>query len=244
MKKLLWLLLVTGLVEPAAYAIPLSLNGNYTVVGNVEITPSGGNPVDADFSDTSPPTSLLGSANLDATVDPTLKSTAFASAQTDNGFLSTDIELSSSNQENNFGFAAAEFSTLFTAPGGKLQLSLLFDNQAEATGTNSQVETQLHFTLSSNGPLLDEMLQVTGDDLRKQQPIERTLELAEGTFVNLDILLTSTGNVSDGGSFDLSSVSFQLDQVPEPATLLNLLAGLSLLAYGRVRCKSASQRFV
>ena len=191
-------------------------------------TAMAGSASDSD-SGTSPPAPLVlkSTAHVDTATD-----SAFADATADNFFLAVTSEVKSS-LETSTAVGNAGFNGDFAFPAGpcrvagcanQLLLSIRFDAQGDIAD-NGTTETLLAVTLVGDGvSLFDKVFSAPG-------PLPLLIDVPFGTHLgNLDITLTNTSDAEVGNAFGLTSASFGIAAVPEPATWIALAAGLFVLS--------------
>lgn len=168
-------------------------------------------------SDASPssPLPLLTSATATSGAD-----SASSAGAADTGFLGASAE-ANSDLDNASSLASAEFLGLFKGTGAPIGLKLSYDAATTGSGT---AESRLLVTFNA--------LNLFNDAISGPGFFETMLDLAAGIDGVLDILLTSSADATSANAFNVASVAFAAS-VPEPSTLVLLLAGAAILGAAR-----------
>lgn len=196
-----------------AAAAPLTFSSATYSTGALAIA---GAALNSNF-DVSPSSTLPLLTSATATSDADSASSAGAA---DTGFLGASAE-ANSDVDNASSLASAEFLGLFTGTGAPIGLKLSYDAATTGSGT---AESRLLVTFNALS-LFDDV--ITGPGF-----FETTIDLAAGIDGVLDILLTSSADATGASAFNIASVAFTAS-VPEPSTLVLLLAGAAMLGTAR-----------
>ena len=229
MKKTLgFVLLMLGGSVSVAWAVPVTLNGSYSIDGGAGVLDGAGNDISDNFSDTT----LLSNLPLFGATSVTspLNSSAISFAIADQGMLVAGTDTVGLG-EFVTAFTVTNFSGSFIALGGKAQLRIDFANDAFAGDTDSIAQALLNFSLTGNGNVLfNEDFLFSGTD-DQEQVFLRSFDLPAGSSGTFDITLSSLSGDFNNAANNTTSVAFNIETVPEPATLPILLSGLGLLAF-------------
>ncbi|MEW6305760.1 MAG: PEP-CTERM sorting domain-containing protein [Verrucomicrobiota bacterium] len=211
-----------------ALAVPVALNGQYSIDGKASVLAADGTRFEDSFSDDnlSTPLPLLGTVSVGSDAG----STASALAVADSGSLLAITDTVAGSEFADAG-ARAIFLGDFTAPGQPLRLRFDIFNDAQVGGVDAFTQAVLSFALAGAGQvLLNETLTFGVADLG-QQIVTRDFFLPAGTPGLLDIALFSRSGGFDGAAAgNIFSVAFGLNTVPEPATWFLLIPGLAGMA--------------
>ena len=145
---------------------------------------------------------------------------ASSAGAADTGFLGASAE-ANSGLDNASSLASAEFLGLFTGTGAPIGLKLSYDAATTGSGT---AESRLLVTFNA--------LNLFNDFISGPGFFETMIDLAAGIDGVLDILLTSSADATGADAFNIASVAFTAS-VPEPSTLVLLLAGVAILGAAR-----------
>lgn len=216
-----------------AHATAISTTGTYTASSVATIEPS---MTDAQFG-SSPPASLplaTSATSSDGT------NSAFGTGIGDSGFLAASSEIAGADATV-FAFGYSEYMGTFFAPDGAFQLRIDFNNAGQASGADAMTETVLGLNLTSGLTTLwsfEYHYPLLNDATLLDQTLEQMFTLPVGTLADLNVWVSSTANATTPGeAFNLASAQFTLASVPEPSTLLALIAGLALLPLARRRSR-------
>lgn len=196
-----------------AASAPLTFSSATYSTGALAIA---GTALDAN-SDASPssPLPLLTSATATSGAD-----SASSAGAADTGFLGASAE-ANSEVDSASSLASAEFLGLFKGKGAPIGLKLSYDAGSTGSGT---AESRLLVTFNA--------LNLFNDFISGPGFFETMIDLAAGIDGVLDILLTSSADATGASAFNIASVGFTAS-VPEPSTLVLLLAGVAILGAAR-----------
>lgn len=173
----------------------------------------------------SPPQALPIIAAAGAKSDNDQNTADAGSAADEGGFLAF-LDLTSVTEAVS-GAASAEFVGDFVATGRKLVISLLLDVTPDV-GINATLASVATLQVVSNGETV--LSESFGPEAGS---FTRSLMLPVGALASIDLLLSATGEASDGSGFLTSTLSFQVTEAPEAPTLALMLGGLALLTVSR-----------
>lgn len=232
--------LVLGGYGSAASALPIALNGQYSVGGQAAVLAADGTLFEDGYTldSAAMPLPLLGTASVGSDAG----SVASTLAAADSGSLLVITDTVANGESADAGAGAifsGDFSVPGSGPGQPLRLSLDITNDAQVGGVEAFAQAILRFALVGAGQVLFDETLVFGPADIGAQTITRDFFLSAGASGLLDVSLLSRSGSFDGAANNTFSVGFDLNTVPEPAVVLNVLAGLALLAWMRRRSKNA-----
>jgi len=212
-----FILLLLCVAATTASALPIRFDSaQYSTTALVELGAELAQAADG----ASPPDALPVQSN--AAIDG-IDEHALADGIADDLFLASVVDLLSAGSAAG-AVATADFLGTFSG-SGRHRLSLDFASFDDSPG--GIPDTQLAVTLTVGlETLIDQIFDRT-------MRFEYDFDLASAIDGILSLSLVSTAEATDGSAFNLSSVDFQLNTIPEPSSLALCLLAVALLLAAR-----------
>lgn len=220
------LALLLCLPAASAWAVPIAFDEtSYATTALVEL----GSDIDVAEDGAAPPAPLPIQSNAALDGDD---AHAFADAIGDELSLATVVDLLSGGDTAS-AVATADFLGRYTSLG-RQRLSIDFESFSDATGGSAGAVLAVTLTVGLQ-TLFDEIFDAS-------TRFDFDFEVTSAIEAVLGLSLIGSGEVNDGAAFNLSTVSFALNTVPEPGSLALSMLALGLVLSSRVNVAGAWAR--
>lgn len=212
------LALLLSLTLSSAWAVPIVFDDvQYATTALAEL----GADLDQAADGAAPPDALPVQSN--AALDG-VDEHAYADGIADEFLLATVVDLMSVSEAAS-AVATADFLGRFTA-GGRQRLSLDFESLSDNLGGTAGAQLAVTLTVGLD-TLLDQLFDVSTQ-------FDFDFEVASALDGVLSLNLIGSGDAIDGRAFNLSTLSFALNSVPEPSSLALCVLAMGLLLSSRI----------
>lgn len=216
--------LLLCLPAASAWAIPIAFDEvRYATTALVEL----GSDIDVAEDGAAPPVPTQSNAALEGD-----DAHALADAIGDELSLATVVDLLSGSDTAS-AVATADFLGRYTSQG-RQRLSIDFESFSDVTGGSAGAVLAVTLTVGLH-TLFDEIFDAS-------TRFDFDFEVASAIEAVLGVSLIGSGEVTDGAAFNLSTVSFALNTVPEPGSLALSVLALGLLLSSRFSLAGAGAR--